>query len=99
MEAASAPAMQRHIQHGHGTPIPSAAWRHRITDGHGWKRAEFFFDVTAPLFFLFWLGGISKRRRRASGYIGKIFFGQRDAFARLDVAENQQHRVVWHVVG
>ena len=83
MQASGAAAVQRLIEQGHGAPIARAARGHRVADGHGRQRAEFFFDVTATLFFLFRLGGIGKRRRRPSGNIGEIFFGQRDAFARL----------------
>ncbi len=63
------------------------------------KRAEFFFDFAAALFFLFGLARIGKRRWRTGRDVAEIFLGERDPFVGLYVAEHQEHGIVGHVIG
>ena len=63
------------------------------------KRAEFFFDFAAALFGLRRLGDVRARQQRLRRNILEIALREGESFGRLEIAEHQEHGVIWRVIG
>src|ERR1700730_121681 len=98
IRAAGASSVEGLVEQGHGVPLTGAAPWDRVTDRHGWQRAEFLFDLAAALLRLLRLAGIGKWRRGSGGDISEVFLGQRETFLGFYIAEDQEHGVVRRVV-
>src|SRR6202021_2264256 len=99
VNASRSAAVQGLIEQRHGVPIRGAPLGNDVGDGHGRKRADFFFDAAAALCGLGGFRGFGEGGGGASGDRAEMFFGEGEAVFWRDVAEHQQDGVARDVVG